>query len=268
MMYRHSARLLFVALAAAACADSTGPAAGVTEAILTRDVARDVAEATAQDLVRMTGEESLIGMPLAVNSQQSTSVFANCTWNPSARGYSCPVITTPDGLTLTRFFSIFADDTTQQAYDAVATDSIGFGGGLAGTLTRPDRTVWLSHSRLLMVTGLGGAETQRSWHGGGTRDDSAHVQGDGVMRTTRIVSSDVFDNIVYKLPRATFPFPQSGTITHDVAVSSTVPNGTEVTNRSGTRQVVVTFNGTQFASVMVGSTACTLDLVTRAISCT
>jgi len=93
------------------------------------------------------------------------------------------------------------------------------------------------------------------------------VNTDNVARTTRFLSNDVIDNVVYKLPRADYPFPQSGTITHDVTVSATVAHGTESTNRSGTRHVVVTFNGTRTASVTVGTTACSLDLVTRKVSC-
>jgi hypothetical protein len=52
-----------------------------------------------------------------------------------------------------------------------------------------------------------------------------------------------------------------------VTVSATTPNGTAATNRSGTRHVVIAFNGTRTASVTIGTTACTLDLVTRALSC-
>lgn len=260
----------FVALLAAgagACADSTAPAAGVTEAIATRDVARDAAEATTQDLMQIAGNELLIGMPLAVSAQRSSSAFGNCTWVVAVSMYGCPAITTPDGLTLRRYFQIYGAGSPQRSYDPVATDSILMQGTLTGTLTEAGRTAWINRSLMLLVTGLGGTETQRTWRGDGSRDDSVHVQGDGVVRTTRMHSDDVVDNVVYKLPRASFPFPQSGTITHDVIVKSTVPNGTEATNLSTARHVVVTFNGTQTASVLVGTTACTLDLVTRKLSC-
>jgi hypothetical protein len=261
---------LFVALlvaGASACADSTAPSAGVTDAMLTGDVVGDAAEATAQDLAQMSGAEVLVGMPLTVSAAGASSAFGNCTWDVGTGFHLCAVATTPDGLTLRRYYEIFAHDTTQQNYDAAATDSVLFHAVLAGTLTRADRTAWLIHNRFLMVSGLGGTETQRTWHGAGSRDDSVHVQSGGVVRTTRILSDDALNNIVYKLPHADFPFPQSGTITHEVTVSSTVPDGTEVTNRHGTRHVVATFNGTQFASVMVGTTACTLDLATRKLTC-
>lgn len=269
MMPRISTRSLLTAIVvvAAACADSTAPVAGVTEAMLTRDVANDAADATAHDLAEMTGIETLVGLPLASSPMSSTSPFGNCVWSVAAQMFNCPDITTPDGLTLSRVLGIYAGGTSQQAYDAQTTDSVIFGAWLKGTLTGTDRTAWLKHKRLMVVTGLAGAETQRTWRGEGSRDDSAHVNSDNVTRTTRFASQDKFDNIVYKLPRTEFPFPQSGTITHDVTVSATTPNGTAATNRSGTRHVVIAFNGTRTASVTIGTTACTLDLVTRAMNC-
>ena len=261
---------LFAALlvaGAVACTDSAAPRAGVTDAMLTSDVGRDAAQATAQDLAQMAEGELLIGMPLAVTPSGSTSVFGNCAWDAAVSLYVCPAITIPGGLTLTRYFEIFAGGSSQRTYDAVATDSVLFHATLAGTLAEADRTAWLSESRFLMVSGLGGTETQRTWRGAALRDDSVHVKLDGAVRTTYLLSSDVIDNVVFKLPRAEFPFPQSGTVTRDVSVSSVVPDGTEATNRRGSRHVVITFNGTRTASVVVDTTPCALDLVTRKLTC-
>ena len=269
MIPRISTRLLLTAIVvgAAACADSTAPVAGVTESMLTRDVANDAAEATSQDLAEMAGIEGLVGLPLASRPVNAASPFGNCVWNAGAQGFNCPDITTPDGLTLSRVLAIYAGGISRQSYDAQATDSVIFGAWLKGTLTGPDRTAWLKHGRLMVITGLTGSETQRTWRGEGSRDDSAHVTTDNVTRTTHLFSEDKFDNIVYKLPRSEYPFPQSGTITHDVTVSATTPNGTAATNRSGTRHVVIVFNGTRTASLTIGTTVCSLDLVTRAMNC-
>ena len=269
MIPRISTRLVLTLLAAgaAACSDTTAPPGAVTESMLTRDVANDAADATAQDLAQMGGFELLMGMPLAAPAMKPTSAFGNCAFDAATSFFNCPSISTPDGLTLSRYLEIFGGGTAQRSYDPIATDSILFHGSLSGTLARSDRTAWLNHSRYMMLTGLGGTETQRNWRGIGSRDDSAHVNTDNVVRTTRFVSTDAIDNVVYKLPRADFPFPQSGTITSDMTVSSTTPDGTEATNRRGTRHVVVTFNGTRTASVVVGTTACSLDLVTRKLTC-
>lgn len=253
-----------VAVGAAACADPTAPRA-VTEAMVTRDVAADAAEATGHDLDQMGGLEVLVGIPLAPGSP---APYRGCTFNVATSLYGCPTITTPEGLTLRRWFGIFdAAGHEQQAYDALATESIVFGLGIDGTIEQPDRTMWVSHRRLVQLSGLAGTETQRIWRGGGSRDDSAHVTTDGVTRSVRFLSDDKVNDVVFKLPRSEFPFPQSGTITHLVSVTATVPNGTEATNRNTGRHVVVTFDGTRTATMLIEDTPCTLDLVTRRVDC-
>ena len=267
MMYRNSARLLFTALVAvtAACADSTAPAGEVTEVMLTRDAANDAADATAQDIGQMIGAEVLVGMPMA--SAPAGATPGGCTWSAATGRFTCPAITNPDGLTLERSFAFYAGGVAQQGYDATATDSINFEAALTGTLGRVGRMAWIDAARTMTVSGLAGAETQRSWSGSGSRTDSAHVVTDEVARRTRIHSVDEISSVVFALPRSANPYPKSGTITHDITMTSVADNGAGRRSRSATRHVVVTFNGTQFASVMVGSTACTMDLLARQISC-
>jgi hypothetical protein len=267
MMYRNSARLLFTALVAgaAACADSTAPASNLTDVMLTRDAGNDVAEATAQDIGEMVGSEALIGMPMATAPEGATP--GGCSWSAATGRFVCPTFTNPDGLTLDRSFAFYSGGVAQQSYDASATDSINFQGALKGTLSRTGRTVWINTNRNMTVSGLAGAETQRSWSGTGTRTDSAHVTNDGVARRTRIHSVDQVAAVVFALPRSANPYPKSGTITHDITMTSEADDGTGTRSRSATRHVVVTFNGTQIAQVTLGTTACTLDLVTRQMSC-
>jgi hypothetical protein len=267
MMYRNSARLLFTALiaAAAGCADSTAPGREVTDVMLTRDAASDAADATAQDIAQMVGGEALSGLPMATAPEGLPP--GGCTWSAATGRYTCPSVTNADGLTLARSFAYYAGGAAQQSYDATATDSINFQTSLIGTIDRDGRTAWINSTRSMTVGGLAGAETQRSWNGSGTRSDSAHVVNDGVARRTRTESVDQIESVVFALPRSENPYPKSGTITHDITISSLADNGTGRNRRSATRHVVVTFDGTPVASVMVGSTACTLDLSTRKLSC-
>ena len=267
MMYRNSARLLFTALVvgAAACADSTAPGATLTDVMLTRDAGNDVAETTAQDVGEMIGVEALVGMPMATAPEAAGP--AGCTWSAATSRFVCTPFTTPDGLTLERSFAFYAGGVAQQGYDANATDSINFQGALKGTLSRTGRTAWINSRRTMTVSGLAGSETQRSWSGTGTRDDSAHVTSDDVARRTRVQSVDQVAAVVFALPRSANPWPKSGTITHDITLTSVADRASGSNTRTATRHVVVTFNGTSTASVMIGTTACTLNLATRAISC-
>lgn len=267
MLHRNTTRLLLTALVAgaAACADSTAPTHTLTDAALTRDAASDAADATTQDLGVMLGGELLAGMPMLSAAQVSQP--GGCVFSASTGRFACPTITTPDGLTLERSYAIYANGVAQPSYDATATDSMNFQTALSGTLSRDGRTAWLNTMRTMTVSGLAGAETQRSWSGVGTRSDSAHVVNDGVARRTRMRSVDQISKVVYALPRLSNPYPKSGTITHDMTLTSTADNATGTNTRTVTRHVVVTFNGTSTASVMVGTTACTLDLATRKLTC-
>ena len=268
MMYRNSTRLLVAALVAgvAACADSTAPSRTLPDALLTRDAATDAADATSQDLSQMLGGELLAGLPMTTSGQSSPD-RGGCTYSPSVGRFLCPAITNLDGLTVERSFAVYAGGVAQSSYSATATDSMNFQTSLTGTLSREGRMAWLNTARTMTVSGLAGAETQRSWSGVGTRFDSVHVTNDGVARRTRIRSIDRIASVVYALPRTENPFPKSGTITHDVAITSVRDDATGSSTRSVTRHVVVTFNGTQIATVLVGTTPCALDLVTRKLTC-
>ena len=268
MMYKTPTRLLVAALVAgvAACADSTAPSRTLSDPVLTRDAATDAADATSQDLAQMAGGELMAGLPMT-SSGASSPDRRGCTYSASVGRFLCPAITNLDGLTIERSFAVYAGGVAQSSYSATATDSMNFQTSLTGTLSRDGRTAWLNTARTMTVSGLAGAETQRSWSGVGTRFDSVHVTNDGVARRTKLRSIDRIASVVYTLPRTANPFPTSGTITHDVAIMSVRDDATGSSTRSVTRHVVVTFNGTQTAAVLVGTTPCTLDLVTRKLTC-
>ncbi len=266
MTCRIATRYFLAALiaGATACADSTSPAGGVTEASLTRDAGADAADVTAQDLSQMFSDEQTGG--LAMSADPLPAPRSGCTYSPATGRFVCPTVGR-EGLTISRSFAIYAGGIAQSAYDAAATDSLNFQTSLVGSLSRDDRTVWLNTTRNMTLSGLAGAETERTWNGLGTRSDSAHITSDGIARRTRVRSTDRISSVVVGLPRSANPFPKSGTITHDIELSSTADNGSGTRARTATRHVVVTFNGTRIASVLVGTTACALDLVTHRMSC-
>jgi hypothetical protein len=94
-----------------------------------------------------------------------------------------------------------------------------------------------------------------------------HVTESSVARRTKLQSIDVISNVVFNLPRSANPYPQSGSITNDITVSSTVDRASGQYTRTATRHVVVTFNGTSTAAMTIGTRSCTIDLATRAVAC-
>lgn len=269
MRTRTLTRLGVAALLAsiAACADSNAPSAPratISDAMLTRDAATDAGQTAALDIGQMTASEMNAGVPLGVAAQAGTS---SCTYSAATGRFSCPTVTTPEGLTLDRSYAFFAGGAARSSYDAVATDSINFQWTLRGTVSGTPGTRWVNHARSLTVSGLAGTETQRSWSGTGQRTDSALVTSDSRTRKTKFVGSNTVNQVVFRLPRSTYPYPQSGTITHDLTVTSVFEGASGNTSRTATRHVVVTFDGTRTAKMLVGITQCTLDLVTHAVSC-
>ena len=263
-------RLIALALAAglAACADSTSPRNSVTDAQLTADAAGDAGDATVLDLSQMIGDEAQAGVAMAsVAPLGFSSQAASCTYSAGVGRFLCPTVTTPEGLSLERSYAVYAGGTAQSSYSASATDSINFQTFLTGSLVRDTRSAWINHTRTMTVSGLAGAETQRTWNGTGVRSDSARVTENSVARRSKFHSVDAISNIVFKLPRSTYPYPQSGSITHDLTVSSTVDRDGGQNTRTATRHIVVTFNGTSTATMTVGTRSCTIDLVTRSVTC-
>ena len=263
-------RMLALALAAglAACADSTAPRNSVTDAQLTSDAAGDAGDATVLDLELMIGSEAQAGVALASAAPLGFSSQAgDCVYSAGVGRFLCPTLTTPEGLSLERSYAVYAGGTAQSSYSASATDSINFHTFLTGSLARDTRSAWINHTRTLTVSGLAGAETQRTWNGTGVRSDSAHMTENSVARRTKFQSVDAISNVVFNLPRSANPYPQSGSITHDITVSSTVDRAGGQNTRTATRHVVVTFNGTSTAAMTIGTRSCTVDLVTRSVTC-
>ena len=264
-------RLIALALAAglAACADSTAPRNSVTDAQLTIDAAGDAGDATVLDLSQMIGSEAQAGVApaSAATLLGFSSQTATCTYSPGVGRFLCPTVTTPEGLSLDRSYAVYAGGTAQSSYSASATDSINFQTLLTGALVRDVRSAWINHTRTMTVSGLAGTETQRTWNGTGVRSDSAHVTENSVARRSKFHSVDVISNVVFRLPRSANPYPQSGSITHDITVSATIDRAGGQNTRTATRHVVVTFNGTSTAAMTIGTRSCTIDLVTRSFRC-
>lgn len=263
-------RMIALALAGgiAACADSTSPGTRISDAQLTADAASDAGDATVFDIAQMIGSEEQAGAaPASAGTLGLSSAAAVCAYSSGVGRFLCPTVVTPDGLTLNRSYAVFAGGVAQAAYSASATDSMNFQTHLEGSLTRGLRSAWFNHTRTMTVSGMAGAETQRTWNGTGVRSDSSSVTENSVARRSKFQSVDAISNVVFRIPRSANPYPLSGTITHDIAVSSTVERAAGNYTRSAARHVVVTFNGTSTAAMTVGSKSCTLDLATHDVSC-
>lgn len=141
-------------------------------------------------------------------------------------------------------------------YDESTTASIHVVSNTTGSFegTRGSRSV--DRMRDMTVSGLEGDEDTRTWNGS-SEGTSSHTFATGEFAGTPRVrtSASTTRDVVIPHPRGDDSWPISGSITSEMTV--------EGGEHAGTFQAVVTFDGTQFATVVVNGEEMTVDLTQR-----
>jgi hypothetical protein len=162
----------------------------------------------------------------------------------------------------TRSFTFYdVDGVEQDRYDPLTTESIHIVHDIMGAVLRDGWSASVSRERDKTVSGLAGEETERTWNGTGSEEisHSRHLE-DGSERSYDASGTVVYDDVVVPIPGSDPRWPLSGTVTRSMTVTRTGPNGTE----TRTVDIVITFNGTQFATAVVNGVEMEIDLATRA----
>jgi hypothetical protein len=231
---------LLAVAALGACADGTGPTSQAE--IMNADAAMIAGDATAQDVEMMQGPAGpAFGMHLGFHPAR----------------FDC-LRETPPRLTVERS-CVFkdADGVVQSAYDPITTATVVMSATISGEIDRGHLEATINHTHELTVTGLAGTETSRTWNGNGSGTFTAvRTRSDGTERSYSVASQSTVTNVVIPVPRTLTSWPLSGTI-HRV-LTLTRNDGTVVT-----RDVLVTFNGTQIVTVVVNGETFEFDLADR-----
>lgn len=230
-----------LALAAACSQDGTNP----QDVMLDRDVALFSADAAGQDIEFMRGPGGRFGMGL-----------------PAGPGnFECDNVA-PPGLTVTRtceFYDI--DGQPMSAYEAGVTDRVVVDVEMSGTIDRGPWSGTVSRVRHLEVTGLADDDGTATWNGTGSGTMSRIRQTrDGGEVQMDLTSEETATEVVIPVPRRADGWPLGGTITATVAVTFT---GGPRDGETRTRDVTITFDGTQYATVTVNGETFTIDLANR-----
>lgn len=220
------------------CQDGVGDSDFVEEETLRADVALVAADAMFEDLVLM----------------QDPPVLALLGAGPELAGAEVA-----GSHTFSKQVRFFAEGGAEQdRYDPLLTASIEVVWDLARSAENAFWSASIQRHREMTVTGLQGVETQRTWNGTGTGvvARSRHPE-EGVARTYDMSSEVQIEDVVRGVPRMDHPYPLSGTITRRIHVVVTKDGETV-----GERDVnaVITFDGTQFATVTVGPDSWKIDL--------
>jgi hypothetical protein len=148
----------------------------------------------------------------------------------------------------------------QDHYDPLTTASIHLTHDVSGSVTRESWSATVERHRDMVVSGLEGEETTRTWNGTGSEVVSRSRMTDGGTTRTFDLSGDFTIADVVVPVGGDQHWPLSGTITRHWVVKVTGgANGDQTRERT----VVVTFNGTQTVTVNVNGDEFDLDLSTR-----
>ncbi len=262
---------LTVAALFTACGDSNGPTdSGVSASVsaaTTLDVATVAGDAAQEDVETFKVNRGAFG--LATIDFERFGRWDSCPYDAASSRFVC-VERTRGPFTSSRSYAYLdAAGAGQSAYSSTTTAAANFKWSLSGTITRERWSGSMSRNRDITMSGLLGTNTTVTVNGTGSAEkqrtkflrDSAGPN--GLTREYNMESSLAIVNVVTPAIRMPDAWPVSGTITRNYQVTRTdATNGTIVT----TRNSVVTFNGTQFADLVVNGKAFTLDLATGKVT--
>ncbi len=268
-----AATALTVAALFTACGDSASSPtdAGVSASVAaatTLDVATVSGDAAKEDVEMIKVNRGAFGIAQATDFERF-SRWESCPYDATAKRFVC-VDKVRGPFTYTRSYAYLdATATAQTAYSATTTSSANFKWSLSGTITKDRWSGSVSRNRDITLSGLLGANNTVTVDGTGAAEkqrtkflrDSAGPN--GLTRDYSLESSLVIAKVVTPAIRMPDAWPASGTITRNYTVIRTdATNGTTTT----TRNSVVTFNGTQFADLVVNGKAFTIDLDTGKVT--
>jgi hypothetical protein len=279
--FSRSLGAMVVAFGLAACsADMTGPGGfPVADAELDQSIAADVGDAIGTSVDLMTADEasdgagmsgSLVPPGAGINASvaPATAASASCSGPDSDGWYTCER-TTWRGLSVDRQVRFWAGGSLALGWDPATTDSVNHRRTVTGSYSpawNPARTIWVNRADTATMVVSRGTDTLHVWTGTGVRQDSSRYSRSTGVRVFHYTAHDTATAVAFQVPRAEHPWPQSGTVVHNVLTELVVESGSKTFTKTVTRRAVVTFNGTSSVTLQVGGLTCTLDLATHAVS--
>lgn len=258
-----------LALASAACEDGITDNQAVDDASLQAEVALVAADAMFRDLSLMQnpgiGQLGFPGAGLASSATppQAAATSGACQSKGPGQGFQCSTMVQKE-FSITREVT-FLDENggIQDAYDPLETATIELLMNASGTVERPFWSASIQRERDLTITGLAGEETEHTVNGTAAGQVfRSHDPQEGETRTRDMTTTAEIEDVVHAVPRRENPYPLSGSITRTVHVI--VKEGEEVL-RERDVTTVITFNGTQFVTLLVDGEEYSIDLSQREV---
>jgi len=272
-----TAAAMILTVGAVACSsDLAGPPA-LDDAQIDADIAANSGAAVVSQIVGFNDDVTAAGsftmiapsfsVSAAGNPTGKASVGISPTCSYAAGRYTCAA-TTEQGLSVSRSFAFYdAQGNTVQNYSPTTVESVNFQAQIDGNFQRD--IVWTAgvhRTRNVTVSGLISMSPQRKWNGTGTGADTVmHIGLDGI-RSLAGTATETVSNVVMPGPNAASQIPLSGSITLAVNYTASLQGVTASVSKEVQRTIVVTFNGTQTATLQIGTLTCQLHLDTATVN--
>jgi hypothetical protein len=223
--------------------------------VLTADVAIVAGDAAFEDVNVIYTQLGAFGAPTG-DIQRTGGWRGGCPYDASTGRFTC-LPHTGENITVTRSYGFKdAAGQPQPAYDAATTESANFRSTMSGSVTRERWSATIDRERDITASGLAGAETRHTIDGFGSSIESRSRHTDGGVRSYTMTATATFTNVVVPFPRSRGAWPLSGSITREVAATREGDGASAAVARTAT----LTFDGTRFASLVVGDRTFTVDL--------
>ena len=154
-----------------------------------------------------------------------------------------------------------ADGNVMEAYDSLLTASLSWSSSHERQMSRGAMSGSMAHEREMKVSGLLGIESERIHNGSGQdARQRLRVDDENGDRSYSMQSDVRIEGVVRPVDRDAQPWPLSGSITRTVQID--IVNGPE---GDVSRNVVsvLTFDGSQFPTMLVNGEAFEVDLAAR-----
>ena len=155
-----------------------------------------------------------------------------------------------------------ASGNVQTRYDDATTESVETQFSFSASIERHNWSASVEREREIRVSGLTGNETSWTWNGSGSASSSRERHRGEATREYSTESSFSISDVVVPAVRSNSNWPTSGTVT--AQVTATIVGGPHDGERYS-REVTVTFNGTNLVPITVNGVEYTFNLATRRI---
>lgn len=240
----------------AACSSSTSSNGGPTDAEMNTASEQDMGQSASLTVGQLTDNENAYGAADVVGASDSV----NCSGPDGSGWYTCSRVT-ERGLGIMRQFRFWHADSLQIWWNPLRTDSVQHKWSANGTIqgiidTTRSLTVADTAAGTMVVTRPEGTGQQHTWTGSGDINTTATWSRDSVERILVHTGVDSVNQVMFQMPRSTNPYPMSGNVVINVQNHFTAGNFVRVV----TRRYVITFNGTNTATLQDGGITCNLLL--------